>query len=385
MTTRSLLIAALLLVSTACWTSTAHAAFHTGGVGSCGGCHVGHDTDGTVSPKLLASDPGSVCLTCHTGPGGPLLASVFSFDGSAFTPGGDFYWLTKTFTWIDGTSPGETHGHNVIAVDFGLTADPLRLSAPGGTFPSSQLTCTSCHDPHGKSRGTGSASSPISVSGSYGQVSAADAATGSYRLLGGVGYTVDGYTFTEPPPVARQNGALPFGESDASHVDYGSGMSEWCANCHATLLTGGHLSGSGTFSHPSGGAAVLPLDVVSTYNSYVSTGDMTGTVDSAYLQFVPFERGVATPGLLDPISTRGPDGSANVSCLTCHRAHASAFRFAGRWDFDATLLVNSHPAVGDGGVSGNDVANSYYGRDIALEFGASQGPFCEKCHAGSAP
>jgi hypothetical protein len=67
-------------------------------------------------------------------------------------------------------------------------------------------------------------------------------------------------------------------------------------------------------------------------------------------------------------------------CLTCHRAHASAFRAAGRWDFDAVLLVDSHPAIGDSGVTGNDVLNSYYGRNIAGEFGSGQQAFCEKCH-----
>jgi hypothetical protein len=52
----------------------------------------------------------------------------------------------------------------------------------------------------------------------------------------------------------------------------------------------------------------------------------------------------------------------------------------GRWDLDAVLLAESHPAAGDGGVSGNDLYYSYYGRNIATEFGPEQGPFCEKCH-----
>lgn len=44
------------------------------------------------------------------------------------------------------------------------------------------------------------------------------------------------------------------------------------------------------------------------------------------------------------------------------------------------LLAESHPAPGDGGVSGNDVLYSYYNRNIGVEFGMDQGPFCEKCH-----
>ena len=67
-------------------------------------------------------------------------------------------------------------------------------------------------------------------------------------------------------------------------------------------------------------------------------------------------------------------------CLTCHRAHSSAFRSIGRWDLDAVLLADSHPGPGDGGVAGNDVQHSYYGRNIPAEFGPDQGQFCEKCH-----
>jgi len=89
--------------------------------------------------------------------------------------------------------------------------------------------------------------------------------------------------------------------------------------------------------------------------------------------------------LLDPNSTQGPDVNSNVMCLSCHRAHASAFPNSGRWDFTATLLVDSHPAVGDVGATTIDVYNSYYGRDIASEFGAGQGQFCEKCHGASLP
>jgi hypothetical protein len=45
-----------------------------------------------------------------------------------------------------------THGHNIVAVDFGYLADAATPTAPGGTFPSAQLGCQSCHDPHSASR-----------------------------------------------------------------------------------------------------------------------------------------------------------------------------------------------------------------------------------------
>ena len=139
--------------------------------------------------------------------------------------------------------------------------------------------------------------------------------------------------------------------------------------------------GGATPHHRAGSAAPISPMAVSQYNSYIRTGDLSGDAATAYLQFVPFEQGVADVTLLDPHSTLGPGSSANVMCLTCHRAHASAFSDSGRWDFNATLLSESHPTTGDIGVASNDVYYSYYSRDIVLEFGAQQGPFCEKCHA----
>ncbi|MDW7771682.1 MAG: hypothetical protein SCH71_02225 [Desulfobulbaceae bacterium] len=380
-------------------TRPAHS-FHDGGVGSCDSCHSMHeakDRDAATGDRtrylLVASDPSSVCLNCHAGTGGPDNISIFSPDGSAMTPGGDFYWLTKTFTWSGGSSLADSHGHNVVAFDFNLGQDLRLTQSPGGSYLSENLGCTSCHDPHGRSRGgTRQGAPPVSVSGSYGELPAGSTGSGSYRLLGDSGYGGGGsspqeFLFSYDAPIARQNTINRFGESDESHVDYGIGMSEWCGNCHDSILRNNH-SGAGDFVHPSGSSETLISETVSMYNSYINTGDLaasitgsgTGSIDTAYLQFVPFERGISDPQFLDPVSRRGPNTNSRIMCLTCHRAHASAFSSAGRWDFDAVLLAESHPGQGDGGVAGNDVHHSYYGRNISAEFGPDQGPFCEKCH-----
>jgi hypothetical protein len=375
-----------------------HAAepFHAGGVGPCDGCHTMHNSrdgvpGGGISSRLLqGADPSSICLNCHAGPGGPDRSSVFSDDGSAMTPGGDFYWLTKDYAWATGSSPGSSHGHNVIARDFGLVQDPVLAQAPGGTYQARALGCISCHDPHGTVKGgTKSGRLPVSDSGSYGYVAQAGTTLGNYRLLGDSHYdggkTASGFAFSNDAPVARQNGLNKYGETDWSHVDYGAGMSEWCGNCHNGILNSEHRVGGGGFEHPAGNSENLESEMISNYNSYIRTGDLSGSAATAYLQFVPFERGRSDPAFLDPSSNSGPDASSNVMCLTCHRAHASAFRAAGRWDFDAPLLVDSHPQAGDVGVFGSDVLYSYYGRSISTEFGPTQGPFCEKCHGLNVP
>ncbi len=342
---------------------------------------------------LLASDPSSICLNCHAGPGGPNSPSVFSSDGSAQTPGGDFYWLGRTFTWIDGISPGESHGHNIIARDYGLLQVNQQMVSPGGNYRAAHLGCTSCHDPHGRVKGGSRAGQPpVSGSGSYGEPPNAGTIRGNYRLLGDSAYagsrTTGGHRFVNNAPIARQNMTARFGESDSSHVDYGAGMSEWCGNCHAGILNSNHRMNFGVdeaFVHPIGNTTRFGSAYANIYNAYVSSGNLNGTSATSYLQFVPFERGVTESLLLNPTSTQGPDANARVTCLSCHRAHASAFTAMGRWDFTAVLLTESHPHAGDGGISGNDVRYSYYGRIIGAEFGPDQGSFCEKCHGVATP
>jgi hypothetical protein len=330
-------------------------AFHEPGEGFCEGCHdaQGEDSDGA---NLRGSDPSSTCLRCHAKPDWNL--NVLSDDGSSFAAGGDFYWLRKSFGSPRGghqiLSAGNTHGHNIVALDYGLVSDARHSSAPGGDFRSENLGCTSCHDPHAL-RG---------ISG--------------YRLLRGAGDPIRGAeedSFTTPWPVAVAPRDGP--ESDTNHVAYGSGMSRWCGNCHGAFLEG---TPGESHPHPAGESALL-RGLATNYSHYLRTGDLSGSAATAYLALVPFETGATRSSALDPQSTHGPEASAaNVMCLTCHRAHASAFAGAGRWDFSATFLADSHPGDGDTGITGQDVENSYYGRDMEAEFGTYQRSLCNKCH-----
>ena len=372
-------IATALFLLLALLTSEAFG-FHSGGVGNCSGCHSIHSANPASQQLLLNADSSSICLNCHAGLGGANSPSVFSPDGSALTPGGDFYWLTKDFSWLEGQSLGPSHGHNIVASDYGLPPDPTNSKAPGGSFPSARLGCTSCHDPHGQV-GSRTGSTPVSVSGSYGVPASPGSIAGNYRLLGDADYqTPEGFSFSSDAPIARQSSISKFQESDTSHVAYGTGMSEWCGNCHQGILNSEHRIGNMNFEHPAGSNEQLENEMVNYYNSYVRSGDLSGTAATAYLQFVPFELGTSDAASLDPHSTQGPSNTANVMCLTCHRAHASAFGNIARWDFTASILVNSHPAIGDVGATSSDVYYSYYGRDISIEFGSQQGQFCEKCH-----
>jgi len=379
-------------------------AFHGGAVAYCEGCHTMHNSEngesiieggvvGQASANLLkGADVSSTCLGCHDGQGS---YHVKSSDGTNFKPGGDFYWMTKQFTYSahgsNFTITKSSHGHNVIASEFGLEQDETLTQAPGSAgaptpYQASWLGCASCHDPHGKTDRPGQ----VVASGSFADQAPLPAGEiyGNYRLLGDSSYDGamgDLYSFSYDSPIAVAPGNSDVSnETDSNHTDYGSGMSEWCANCHPAFLTAG--AGAQGHVHPVGNDQHLSLDnIFQNYNAYVKTGDLTGNASDSYLQFVRFERGITRTNINDlhPNGAQaddGPNGNSNVMCLTCHRAHASAFENAGAWDFKAELIVESHPAPTDGGVTGNDVLNSYYGRDMEADFGEGQRSFCNKCH-----
>jgi len=185
--------------------------FHSGGVANCDGCHSMHAPKTGGSHLLVGSDFSSTCLNCHAHADTvPSSFHVMTYPVPAagvapaeMTPGGDFAWLSKSYTYtVTGTTTtelGQTHGHNVIATDFGMLQDSDFPTSPGGTFPTSSLACTSCHDPHGKYRRIGgdttytiaTTGAPIIGSGSYNNsaVPTPTQAVGSYRLLAGTGYS----------------------------------------------------------------------------------------------------------------------------------------------------------------------------------------------------
>lgn len=317
-----------------------------------------------------------------------------------FTPGGDFAWVQKTF----GTSLGERHGHNIVAADFGYVADVKLTTAPGGSYPATNLTCTSCHDPHGQYRimdaaGTTVAKTgkPIFDSGSYGALPTATEAVGVYRLLAGVGYqpvSVTGnFGFANNSPIAVAPSTYNKAEDIAdTRVAYGAGMSEWCGNCHSGLHNVNYPT---SLIHPAGNGAKFSSTIVNNYNSYKASGDLNGTIGTSYSSMVPYEEGVTDLATLAATgaTTSGMSTSNNVMCLSCHRAHASGWDSMSRWNNKAEFLTlagvypgsdsaNLEAAVAKyhGGRTTAEVAATFYNRP-ATAYATYQRSLCNKCHA----
>jgi cytochrome c553 len=282
---------------------------------------------------LQKADPSTVCIACHDHLDRPFPIGGDPLVPPSPRPAGNFIFLLED-NLNDGHGgagdpiTGDAAGHNIIATEYGLNADGTLLTAPGGTFPASELACTSCHDPHG---------------------------TTDFRFLYGTGRGPVGLpAFTAPAPIA--DGTSIFSpELPTNHTAYKSGMSAWCGNCHGDF----HDNGA-KLIHPSGSA--MGGTRAGIYNLYNGSDDLFGgAAATAYLNEVPFEDPANTT-----ISTAGPSGTSQVSCITCHRAHATSATDAGRWDHNVTFLEE------DGHESG-----SY---KIPNPYTVFQRSLCNKCH-----
>lgn len=384
-------------------------AFHDGWIGSCDGCHGSSvPTEGGTAGQSIT--PSEMCLRCHAAakPTDYQMAThpvpPSGIPPAALTPGGDFAYLRKQYYWAEpsggrSVSPGERHGHNIVAPAYGYFADTSLFAAPGGSYPSDALSCISCHDPHGNYRlvdeaGTIARSGPpIADSGSYGTAPTATESVGTFRLLAGKGYSTKSasHVFQYDPPVAvaPRNYNRPETGTD-TRVAYGKGTSEWCLNCH-----------EGVSSRTSGSSHLHPADVelgeavAGIYNRYVKTGDFSGSQSTAFTSLVPFQSGDVTnvPQLAAlSASFAGPRPEDKVMCLTCHRAHASAWDSMTRWNTKGSFLTvnGDYPgidAVGKGADGKNaagktraEYRKAMYDRDPS-QFANFQRSLCNKCHA----
>jgi hypothetical protein len=124
---------------------------------------------------------------------------------------------------------------------------------------------------------------------------------------------------------------------------------------------------------------------------------MTGVALSAYSTLTPFEFGSNDFTVLKPLANLAQSASrvagttANVACVTCHRAHAGGFESMLRF-----FYLNEFMTIGDStgtasyaplsagnrstGLSPVQVQRAYYERP-ASTFGPWARLQCNKCHA----
>jgi hypothetical protein len=228
---------------------------------------------------------------------------------------------------------------------------------------------------------------------------------GAYRILGGAGYQpkslTGSYVFTtDPMDVVVASTYNRAETTDQTGIAYGKNVSEWCANCHTAMLQASYTSGMAGLRHPAGNGAKLTADIVTNYNAYVSSGIMTNiNTAKAFSTLAPFATDTQERAVMKPQAVTGTGGNSlhaaaattdNVMCLSCHRAHATAFESIVRWSNGheefLTLADGSGIAI-YGSNNGQSMYYSdtqqqaaYYGRPAAY-FGPNARSYCNKCHA----
>jgi len=391
-------------------------AFHSGGVAECAGCHTMHAARSSAF-LLAGTDASSTCLNCHQNAAdtGPSSYHISTADATLATsaplqrtPGGDFAWLKRNYVEAgSGTNElGNEHGHNIVAADFGYVVDPENSIAPGGSMLSSQLGCQSCHDQHGQLRRMPDGSYartglPIAASGSYNnspEPIVGKTAVGVYRILRGTGDSYGGNNFTN---VMIASAPSTYNRTEAvtqTRVAYGQDSGRWCATCHAEM----HQNDE--FNHP----VDRSIDgFAANYNAYVSSGVMNpAAANGPFTSLVSFNESTTSYTTLksharnDDTVLAGPATTDQVTCFTCHRAHASGFFKAARWNLENEFLTYGD-AAGDPIYCGTDTTPTvrcrkgrtsaefraaYYDRapaQIASKSGTLgfQRQLCNKCHA----
>lgn len=341
-------------------------AFHDNGVAACNACHTMHHSedgiplDGTPNDDLLREAISSdLCLKCHGPDSSAQSVSVMSADmlnplkKGKGAGGGDFVFLLED-NLNDGPNgfanpiPGERAGHSVSAPSQGLNPDATNVTAPGGSYPSDKLTCTSCHDPHGGPQ--------------FRFLYGSDIKKGATSRS--MGYN---FSYSASVPVALEMSPTAT-ESNTEHNAYKSGVSDWCEACHGRRVHEDHHGGG--FEHP--GEHSLESEQRNNYNHYNGTLDPNnGSLSNPYLALVPLQWNSPT----NTVSYTGSvDANARVVCLSCHRAHASSGPYSGRWDFNIESWAN------EGSSGSYPIENPY-----AATSGDQQHRLCEKCHGLNIP
>jgi hypothetical protein len=153
---------------------------------------------------------------------------------------------------------------------------------------------------------------------------------------------------------------------------------------------------------------VHPIDrqlgskVADIYSKYVNSSNTTGGVTTtSFTSLVPFVEGTGDYTVLashaknNDSQLGGPTGQDQVSCLSCHRAHASGWEYALRWNMEGEFMTLAD-AAGAAVYPGTDTTAgspqfargrlaaetqaAYYDRPVTA-FGPYQRVLCNKCHA----
>ncbi len=279
----------------------------------CSDCHTMHYGDVTFDREplrpggpfehLLLAPEDELCLSCHDGTD-PSAPNVVSGEGAELSGG-----------WFTLGSGSDENGHTLGS----------RELPPGSTRDrvDTRLRCISCHDPHGNKYYRNLRPAPGGGEGpglTSGRETAGSSNT-SVLMLDASGAS------RYAPESVRFHGSLQTGQ--------GAHISAWCGGCHTMMHGDGgdpEMGGS-LYGHREAKTVWLqhPVKGIPMSLSVKNGHDENRGWFEDYASRLSVASSGEVPGT--------PAASDNeITCLTCHAAHGSGFRFSLIYDDAETVL-----------------------------------------------
>jgi hypothetical protein len=155
--------------------------------------------------------------------------------------------------------------------------------------------------------------------------------------------------------------------------------------------------------HTDSGLLTHPVDqnlgstIAGNYNKYVGSADLSGVKDTAYDSLIPFQENnstdyatLASHANNDGSYTVGAESTDRVSCLSCHKSHASGWLHMTKWNNESELIIveGEWPGTDAASPEAQDVAmgrtqaetSAAYHDTPASDYATYQRVLCNKCH-----
>ncbi|MBI5576058.1 MAG: hypothetical protein HY896_06800 [Deltaproteobacteria bacterium] len=376
---------------------------------------------GSYRELLKKGDWTDMCLSCHkqgyntsasadlvgvenTGWTAPIVMTLTgAIPAGISMPAGDFY--QSNLDPKKGHNPAYTKGSASPTSKLMAADTVLGNAPPGGTITDGEWSCHSCHGMHSRFSGSYTAWRQIKrkVNGVVvtGNVTSFGVETSAGGETQNTAYEpiksnsrgdIQGTTYVNKRQDGKdlQGADLFVDYSDTNKNVYQGGFSSFCSACHGdfhgTEQTEGGTDKTQTagvwMKHPTN----LKMDMtptsrkygITTYKATVTNAQANNPNPVGYDFRYPLIKADADFAVLstsasaaDPATLSGND---RLSCLTCHKAHASSFENMTRWD------TNGHAFLPNGGA---DVEGQTW-NGTAWVAGASVGDNptfgCGKCH-----
>lgn len=377
------------------------------------------NADGSVkggpNPEMLKRGNWTdMCLSCHmqgqntsataalpgvedTGWTAPIVMTLDGVDPAGVAmPGGDFYY----------SNLDEKKGHNpaYTAGEVGGTPSSVFMTAdsvlgdtpPGGTIGGdNEWSCHTCHGMHSRfsssytawrqiARTTNGIVHTGNVSG-FGVETTAGGKTqnAAYEPLksNSRGDVVGlNYVAVRPDGNPLEGASLTLDESDTNKNVYRGGFSSFCSTCHGDFHGGDAetRTADNGITRVAGSWVRHPTNLkmneagskygIATYTVVVTNTQSTNPnpvgYDWRYPLIQPDAEFTVKSSVASMTDATTAIGDARISCLTCHKAHATQYENMTRWD------TNAHAFLADGELDMNGVASN----------GDNPAYGCGKCH-----